>query len=243
MVVVAILMVLLAFPTVAQAHDETKLETPTLTVTGTGQLAVAPDTAFVTFGMETAGKSLAEAQRQNNKVMSKVMERLRELQIEKERIQTSSFTVSPQYKPPPKRPADAPPTPPEIIGYMVSNNVTVEVRNTEKVAAVIEESLASGANHFQGLHWALRDEQEAKLSALKQAAARAREKATALSEALKVKLVRLISANEGSHVVRQAPYASRSMMAVAAGGNEPPIFSGEMKVEATVTLVYEIGHE
>ena len=243
MVVVALLMVLLTFPIAAQAHDETKPEIPTLTVTGTGHLAVAPDTAFVTFGMETSGKSLAEAQRQNNLVMSKVMERLRELQIEKERIQTSSFTVSPQYKPPSKRPADAPPTPPEIIGYMVSNTVTVEVRNTEKVAAVIEESLAAGANHFQGLRWALRDEQQAKLSALKQAAARAREKATALSEALKVKLVRLISANEGSHVVRPAPHAPRSMMAMDAGGSEPPIFSGEMKVEATVTLIYEIGHE
>lgn len=243
MVVVTLVMLLLAFPIAAQAHDETKPEMPTLTVTGTGQLAVAPDTVFVTFGMETAGRSLAEAQRQNNLVMSKVMERLRELQVEKERIQTSSFTVSPQYKPPPKRPTDVPPTPPEIIGYMVSNSVTVEVRNTEKVAAVIEESLAAGANHFQGLHWALRDEQQAKLSSLKQAAAKAREKAAALGEALKVKLVRLISANEGSHVVRPVPHASRSMMGMDAGGNEPPIFSGEMKVEATVTLVYEIAGE
>jgi hypothetical protein len=30
------------------------------------------------------------------------------------------------------------------------------------------------------------------------------------------------------------------MMAMDAGGGEPPIFGGEMKVEATVTLVYEI---
>jgi len=29
-------------------------------------------------------------------------------------------------------------------------------------------------------------------------------------------------------------------MAAEGGGGEPPIFSGEMKVEATVTLVYEI---
>lgn len=243
MVVVALLMVLLACPVAAQAYDEAKPEIPTLTVTGTGQLALEPDTAFVTFGMETAGKSLVEAQRLNNQVMSKVMARLRELQIEKERIQTSFFMVSPQYKPPPKRPADAPPASPEIIGYLVSNRVTVEVRQTEKVGAVIEEALAAGANHFQGLHWALRDEQQAKLSALTQAAAGAREKAAALSRALQVKLVRLTSVNEAGHVVRPASHVSRSMMAMDAGGSEPPIFSGEMKVEATVTLTYEIGHE
>ena len=242
-VAVVLLTVLLTLPIAAQAHDETGPEMPTLTVTGTGQLAIAPDTAFVTFGMETAGKSLAEAQRLNNQVMQRVTVRLGELQIEKERIQTSSFTVSPQYKPPPKGPTDAPPAPPEIIGYQVSNTVTVEVRNQEKVAMVIEESLAAGANHFQGLHWALRDEQTAKLSALKQAAAKAREKAAALSEALKVKLVRLMSANEGGHVIRPMPQASRSMMAMDTGGGEPPIFSGEMKVEATVTLIYEIGRE
>lgn len=243
MVVVALLMILLVSPIPVQAENETKSETPTLTVTGTGNLAIAPDTAFVTFGMETAGKSLAEAQRQNNQVMQKVTERLRELQIEKERIQTSSFTVAPQYKPPPKRPVDAPPVLPEIIGYTVSNSVTVEVRNTEMVTPVIEESLAAGANHFQGLHWALRDEQQARLSALKQAAAKAREKAAALSEVLKVKLVRLLSANEGGHMIRPAPRVSRSMMAMDAGGSEPPIFAGEITVEATVTLAYEIARD
>jgi len=243
MVVIALLMVLLACPAAAYAHEESDTEKPTLTVTGNGQLALAPDTAFVTLGMETAGKSLAEAQKMNHAVMQKVSERLKELQIDKERIQTSSFTVSPQYRPPPKRPADAPPAPPEIIGYMVSNNVTVEVRNLEKVSAVIEESLAAGANHFHGLHWALRDEQQAKLGALKQAAAKAREKAAALSEALKVKLVRLFSATEESRVVHPTPRMSRSMMATDGGGGEPPIFSGEIKVEATVTLVYEIGQE
>ena len=240
----AILMVLLTVPIAAQAHDETKPEVPTLTVSATGTLSVVPDTVFVTFGMGTAGKSLAEVQRQNNAVMQKVTERLRELQIEKERIQTSSFTVSPQYNTPaPKRPADAPPAPPEIIGYMVSNTVTVEVRNLEKVAAVIEESLTAGANHFQGLHWALRDEQQAKLTALKSAAAKAREKATALSEALHVKLGRLVAVNEDGPVVRPVPRASRSMMAMESGGGEPPVFSGEMKVEATVTLSYEIGRD
>lgn len=240
MVIVALLVGLLAVPTGAWAHDETKAEPPTLTVSGIGHLAFAPDTAYVTLGMETAGTSLAEAQRLNHTVMTKVMERLRELQIEQSRIQTSSFTVSPHYKPPSKRPADAPPVPPEIIGYVVSNSVTVEVRNLEKVGAVIEESLAAGANHFQGLRWALRDEQQAKLGALKQAAAKAREKAATLSEAVKVKLVRLIGVNEEGHVVHPLPKVARSM---AMDGGETPIFSGVLDIMATVTLIYEIGQD
>ena len=117
--------------------------------------------------------------------------------------------------------------------------MSVEVRDLEKVATVIEDALTAGANHFQGLQWALRDEQQARLTALKLAAAKARDKATILSEALNVKLLRLVTVNEEGHVVRPVPYAGRSMGAMEMAG-APPVASGEMKVEATVTLIYEI---
>ena len=78
------------------------------------------------------------------------------------------------------------------------------------------------------------------MNALKSAAVRAHEKAAALSETVGVKLVRVLSVNEGGHVARPAPHMARSMMAMDAGGGEAPISPGEMKVEATVTLVYEI---
>jgi uncharacterized protein YggE len=232
------LLVLLGFPVATLAHDETKPKTPTLTVSETGRVTHVPDTALVTFGLDSPGKSLAEAQRRNSVVMSKVMDRLRDLQIDKELIQTSSFTVSPQYRPMPNRPADAPPASPEIVGYVVSNMVTVEIRVLDRVGTVIEEVLKAGANSFQGLHWGLRDEQSGRLGALKQAAAKAREKAAVLSEALHVKLVRVLSVNEGGHMIR--PAAPMARMAMEASAGDVPISPGELKVEATVTLVYEI---
>lgn len=232
------LLILLAFPVVTLAHDETTPPTSTLTVSETGIVQHAPDTAFVTFGLETAGKSLAEAQKRNSTAMSKVMDRLRDLQIEQERIQTSSFTVSPQYRPPSNRPADTVPTSPEIIGYIVSNMVTVEIRVLDRVGTVIEEVLKAGANSFQGLHWGLREEQAVRLSALKQAAAKAREKASVLSEALHVKLVRVFSVTEGGQMIR--PPMPMARMAMEASAGDVPISSGELKIEATVTLVYEI---
>lgn len=234
-----LVLLLLGLPVAVQAHDETRSETPTLTVTETGTVTHAPDTAFVTFGVDSPAKSLAEAQKRNSAIMSKVMDRLRELQIEKERIQTSSFTVTPHYRPTPNRPADAPPASPEIVGYVVSNMVTVEIRSLDKVGTVIEEVLKAGANNFHGLHWGLRDEQSVRLSALKQAAAKAREKAAVLSEVLHVKLVRVLSVNEGGgHVVRPAVPMAR--MAMEASVGDVPVSPGELKVEATVTLVYEI---
>lgn len=236
--IVWLLALLLGLPAVTQAHDETKPETATLTVSETATVPHAPDTAFVTFGMETPGKSLAEAQKRNSAGMSKVMDRLRDLRIDKELIQTSSFTVSPQYRPPPNRPADAPSASPEIIGYVVSNMVTVEIRVLDRVGTVIEEVLKAGANSFRGLHWGLRDERSVFLDALKQAAAKAREKAAVLSETLHVKLVRVLSVNEGGPVIRPASPMARMAMEASAG--DVPVSPGELKVKATVTLVYEI---
>jgi uncharacterized protein YggE len=108
---------------------------------------------------------------------------------------------------------------------------------------VIEEGLSAGANHFHGLRWALRDEQQARLNALKTAARKAREKADALSEALNVKLGRIANVTEGSHVIQPAPRVGRVMGAMEMAGGEVPISSGEIRVEATVTLVYEIARE
>ncbi|MDP9133158.1 MAG: SIMPL domain-containing protein [Nitrospirota bacterium] len=233
-------LMLLVAPGTAPAHDDAKPAVPTLTVTGTGTLALAPDMALVTFGMQTSGKSLSEAQRQNSSVMQRVIDRLGELQIDKTRIQTSSFSVTPQYKPPPKRHSDSPSRSPEIIGYRVSHSVTVELFDPEKVGDVIEQTLVAGANHFQAVQWVLKDEQQARLEALKQAVVKAREKASTLGESLKVKLVRLIRVDEGEQAVRPLSHASRSMMSMNTGGSEPPILGGEIKVEASVTLVYEI---
>jgi uncharacterized protein YggE len=236
-----VLLSLLLVPVAVAAHEDA-LEKPAVTITGQGLIVLAPDTAFVTLGIETAGKTVSDVQGQNRLIMKKVVERLRGLQIESERIQTASYSVSPQYKPPPKRTEGAA-EPPEIIGYIISTALTVEVRNLDKVGSVIEESIAAGANQFHGLHWALRDEQQARLAALKQAAAKAREKASALGEALRVKLIGLLKATEESHVVWPVPKMARSMMAMESGGGDMPVFSGEIKVEATVTLMYEIGQQ
>jgi len=241
MVRLALLLILIGIPTSALAHGEAP-EKPAMTVMGQGQMSLAPDTAFVTLGIETTGRTVADAERQNRLAMNKVAERLKALQIEQERIQTSSFSVSPQYKPPSKR-AEGPSGPPEIVGYVVSNTVRVEVRNVDRVGAVIEDSLAAGANQFQSLQWGLRDERQAKLAALRQAASKARDKAAALSEALNVRLLRLLSATEDSHIVRPAPKMARSMMAMEGAGGDLPVFSGEIKVDATVTLIFEIGQE
>lgn len=234
------MLLVVVWPAVAQARDGAGPETSTITVSATGRVTRAPDHVIATFGMETAGRSLADAQRRNHAAMAKVIERLRSLDIAPEHIQTSSFTISPQYRPSPKRSGDAAPLPPEIVGYVVGNTVTVDVRKPEQMGAVIEGVLAAGVNQFHGLRWGLVDERPAQVEALKQAAASARDKARMLSETLGVRLARIISVNEEGRLVQPMPRLARTMAAMEMEGGAAPVSPGEIQVEASVTLVYEI---
>src|SRR5262245_10725715 len=81
MSLIALVMAVLAVPMAAWSAESIRPETPTLTVVATGSVTAPPDTAFVTLGMDSAGKSLSEAQRQNSAAIQKVLERLKELKI------------------------------------------------------------------------------------------------------------------------------------------------------------------
>jgi uncharacterized protein YggE len=48
-----------------------------------------------------------------------------------------------------------------------------------------------------------------------------------------------MSATEDSHLVRPLPKLARSMM-MEGGSEETPIFAGEIKIDAIVTLNYEV---
>src|SRR5262249_27952180 len=120
MVVIALLMVLLACPAVANAHEESDTERPTLTVTGNGQLALALVSACGTVGMETAGKSKEEPETVTHGGMKKVWERRKRLRTYTTPLDSPPLTVSRRSRPPPTRCAAKPSACPKIMGCLVS---------------------------------------------------------------------------------------------------------------------------
>ena len=227
--------------------DEAHHDPPTLTVSEEGRVQLAPDKAVVSLSVETAGESLEEVQDENRERMNRVMTRLQKLGIKKERIQTSSLSVTPQYPPRPRRQSNQPAIPqiPKIIGYTVSNTLTVEVLELEIVGRVVDSALQAGANRFSHITWALQDSRPARLEALKNAAQRAREKAQTLARALNVQLTQLLAVTEGGMPsIPQRSTRGRPMMSMAMeDAGSVPVSPGELTVRAVVTLVYEIGKE
>ena len=225
---------------------ETQHDPSTLSVTGEGRVQLPPDKAIVNLSVETVGESLEEVQDENRKRMKRVMTRLEKLGIKDEHIQTSSLSVSPQYSPRPRRQANQSVVPhiPKIIGYTVSHALAIEVFDLSLVGRVVDRALQSGANQFSHINWTLQDNRPARLSALKSAAQKAREKASALAQALDVQLLQLLAVTEGgSTLVPQRSTRGRAMMSMAMDeAASVPVSPGELTVRASVTLMYEIGN-
>ena len=245
MKILAIALMGILSATVAWGHEE-KVEPATMNVSAHGQIQLAPDTAIVNFSVETAGESFEQVVSDNRDRMQQVMAALSRLGIPEERLQTTSFDVTPQYAPTPRRRPNEPVKhePPKILGYTARNGIRVEVRDLDKVGAVADRALKAGANHFNGIQWIVRDQHPMYLQALAQAAKKAKEKAQTLAQSLDLRLVKLLTVQEGgSHVPapRQSFAKANMLMADRVAESSVPMSPGEIKVQAQVSLLYEIG--
>ena len=84
---------LFAFP--ALAHDVPK--PGTIAVEGRGEVSASPDTAYINSGVTTQGATAREALDANTAAMSELIETLKAAGIEPRDIQTSGFSVNPNY--------------------------------------------------------------------------------------------------------------------------------------------------
>src|SRR5690606_34926876 len=102
-------------------------------------------TAIVNSGVTTQGATAREALDANTAAMTQLIETLKAAGIEARDIQTSNFSVQPNYVYSDARDANGYSLPPKIDGYTVSNSVTVRVRNLPALGAVLDQSVSVGA--------------------------------------------------------------------------------------------------
>jgi uncharacterized protein YggE len=204
----------------------------TITVSGEGEAKAAPDEAHLRAGVVTEARNAAEALAANTRAMNQVFAALRRLGIPDKSIQTSDFTVSPQYKS--DRNGDSTSA---ISGYQVSNEVVVTVDDLAKLGAALDALGASGANSLGNMDFDIRDPKPlmaaARADAMKDAAARAQSYAAAGGFTLGP----ILEVSEGGAEMQRPMMKAAPMMRMAAA---VPVASGENTVSASVTVTYEI---
>ena len=224
------LMASAAFATAEAA--EAMMAQRTITVSGDGEIASKPDQARLSAGVVTQADTAAAALNANSAAMNRVFAALRMAGIPENRMQTSNFSVQPQYAP--YRQEN--PEPQRIIGYQVSNNVTVTVDDLTKVGPTLDALVRSGANQLGGIQFMVADPKPLAERARTLAVADGAAKARTLATAAGVTLGPLMSIQE-TMVGRPIPVFA---MARAVAPEATPIAEGEERVSVTVTMVYAI---
>ncbi len=168
---------------VPTAHSQ-QPQTPEarLVVIGEGTVRVTPDYARIVSGVTTRAKTVKEASDTNSRIMAAATSTLLQSGIAQRNIQTSRFSVQPVYAPP-----QQPPIEPKLTGYSVSNQVTINIRDLNKVGDILDHLITAGVTSVGSISLLVSDQSKALDQGRAAAITDARRKAEIYAQASQLK--------------------------------------------------------
>jgi len=216
-----------------------KLEdTPTLSVRGTAELRRPADRANLSIAVQTEHADPGRALELNNEAVRRVIDAIKGAGLIDSEFETGRFFVRPTYSRRPRTPAED--WKPQIIGYEVSNALTVRTLKLPLVGAIVEAANKAGANNVSVTGFDLADPTSHRKDAIKLATRQAIDEASTLAIAAHLRLVRIVRITLDSADPRPSEMAFTAGARMAADGAGPPIMAGDVTITATVHIVYEI---
>jgi hypothetical protein len=219
-------------PAAASAQATDTPATPrTISVSGTGTASGTPDIATVQVGVETRNTDAGQAVVDNSTAVERLMATLRRLGIAERDMQTSNFSIYPQQN----YNNNGEPSGP--ITYVVSNSLTVTVRDIADLGDVLGQSVEAGSNQVYGISFSVADPSALEEQARTAAVANARARAEQLAAAAGVQLGDVVSISEAT-VAPPVPFLAREDL--AANAASVPVATGQLDVQLNVSITYAI---
>lgn len=210
----------------------------TITIEGRGEVRAAPDMALINSGVTTQGETARAALDANTAAMAELISTLKEAGVEARDIQTSGFSVNPNYVYSDNRDDTGYTLPPKINGYQVSNTVSVAVRNLDDLGGILDKAVNVGANTINGVTFSVADPTELYNEARKQAFADARKKAELYATVANATLGELESISESQNI--NSPIPMPMFARAEAPAADVPVEAGEMTFEIGVNVQWEL---
>ena len=227
--VAAVVILPASFASAQPAPD--KAAHPYIRTMGEAIVSAKPDCARLDLGVVTQAARAQNAAAQNAAQTESMVVALRRSLGSEAEIHTNGYSLTPDFSYP-KGGGQ-----PVLTGYTASNTVAITTAGLAYLGKLIDAATQAGANNVRGLEFLLKDEAPVQARALREAAQKARASADAIAAALGLKVVRVLSAEQGApQVVRPM----RAMAMAAAAAPTTPIESGNIQVQATVTLTVEV---
>ncbi len=199
----------------------------TITVVGEASVDVPPDLAQIRAGVISQGKTAREASEANARLMNAVLAAVKESGVADADMQTSRLSLQPVYS------ADRTPQS-RITGFQASNQITLKLRQIDKIAETLDRLIAAGANDIGGIEFLVSAPARVLDNVRAEAIADARRKAEIYARAGGVTLGRPLTITEEG--AAPAPVVMRSAAPAAA----MKIVPGEKTLRLGVTVSFEL---
>lgn len=227
--VAGLLLALLIMPLAAAAGERHHMRS--VTVTGTGKVAAAPDIAYVQVGVVSLAPTADAALDENNVAMQRVFDTLKRRGIAERDMQTITLNLMPQYERQNKQTDVL-----KIIGYRVDNNLRVTVRDLDSLGSVLDDLVSQGANALQGISFDVADRETLADEARRSAMANAQHKAELYAQTGGFALGAVISVEEQGGFPTPRPM----QMARAMAAEAVPVAPGEQEYSVDVLVRFAI---
>lgn len=205
-----------------------------VSVGGTGRSSVTPDRFSFTAGVQTVANTVDDAVSENNKRVAAVIAALKAAGAQDRDLQTSNFSIYPQQDYQDGKP-------PRILGYQVTNSITVRSTKVADVGKLLGVAVGAGVNTSSGINFEVADPARGRDQGLRGAFDDAKAKATLLAQAAGRSLGRVLTINEGTQNTPPQPYPMQRTMAMEARANaDVPVEAGTQEQTYSVSVTFEL---
>ena len=220
-------------PAAFAAQIEIEAEGPVVELSIYESITADPDMATIGAGVTTEARTAVEAMRLNAVQMRKVIDQIKALGVAEKDIQTTGIDLNAQYD-------YNQATRREVFrGYAVSNRVSVNLRNIDRVGNVLDALVTAGANNLSGPMFSIENDTAAKEEARKRAVASGKARAEAYARLLGYDAVRVLEINET--IQNRAPYERVTTVDIeSAADASAPVQPGRVSTGVQVTIKYEM---
>lgn len=205
-----------------------------LMVSGEGKAYIKPDIAILTLGLRTEGAKSVNVVQQNNAKMNDIIQAVKDLGIDEKDIKTTLYNLSPLYNYTEAKGRI-------FQGYSLDQQITVKVRDFDKISDVLDKATSKGATNVSDLQFTLDNPETAKAEARQKAIDQAKQKAADMAKSAGLRIMRLVNISENYNNYPQPVYGmGGAAMEKSISSIAPRIETGQQEIDVTVNLTYRV---
>ena len=197
-------------------------------VIGESNVSAAPDYAQIEAGVTVSASTVKEAADSNSKVMTAITAELLKAGVEPNDFQTSRFSIQPVYAPQETRSG------PKLVGYSVSNQLNIKVRQISKLGEILDSLATAGATNIGSIAFLVSNPSKVLDQAREAAIADAQRKAAVYAHTSGLQLGQI------QWITEDSGFAQPVSMRAQGASYAIPIATGEDTLKVRITVGFAI---